>query len=62
MICEPRGKWHGCFVEMKTETGVLSEGQIWFLSQVEQREYYTIVAHGYEQAVEMIGYYLSWSD
>ena len=59
-IAEPRGQWHGCFVEMKrAKGGALSENQEWFLAQVEQRGYYTIVAHGFDQAVELIEMYLA---
>ncbi len=59
-ICEPRGRWHGCFVEMKTEKGKLSPNQSWFLAEAEKRHYYTICAHGFEQARELVGEYLSW--
>ena len=60
-IAAPRGQYHGCYVEMKRKTGgALSENQQWFLSEAETAGYYTIVAHGFEQAREMVENYLSW--
>jgi len=57
----PRGPYHGCYVEMKRyDGGELSENQKWFLAEVEKRGYYTIVAHGFEQARDMVSVYLSW--
>jgi len=60
LIAEPRGIYHGAYVEMKSERGTLSENQRWFLAEAEKRGYYTIIAHGFETAKEMAETYLSW--
>lgn len=56
----PRGKWHGMFLEMKSDFGKLSENQEWFLQQAESNGYFTAVAFGYSQARELVEEYLSW--
>lgn len=57
-IAEARGGYHGCYVEMKTLTGKLSENQEWFLAEAEKRGYYTIVGFGFEFARDMTDDYL----
>lgn len=57
-FAEPRGGYAGCFVEMKTLTGKLSENQKEFLARAEERGYYTIVGYGFEFARDMLDDYL----
>lgn len=61
-IAEPRGGFHGMYLEMKSTTGRLSDNQQWFLSEAEQRHYYTAVAHGAAEAIDTITEYLSWDN
>ena len=58
-IAEPRGGYAGCFVEMKTLTGKLSDNQKEFLARAEARGFYTIVGFGFEFARDMVDDYLS---
>lgn len=58
-IAEPRGGYHGMFLEMKTITGSLSENQEWFLAQVRERGYYAVTAYGYDEAVQYLTDYLA---
>lgn len=53
-----RGGFHGMFIEMKTETGKLSENQKEFIAAVEEQGYYTAVCFGAESAIEQITYYM----
>lgn len=60
LIAEPRSKYHGLFLEMKTPRGKLSENQEWFIAQADQRNYYTAVCYGFEDARDLVKEYLSW--
>lgn len=59
-LAEKRGNYAGAFLEMKTETGRLTDGQTWFLAQAESKGYYTMVCHGFDEARAMVEDYLSW--
>lgn len=59
-IAEPRGIWHGFYLEMKDVGGAKpSENQAWFIAQAEQRGYFTAVAYGFDEAKPLIDYYLT---
>ena len=59
LIAEPRGKWHGMFLEMKQRGGKLSENQEWFLAEAEKRGYFTAVAfNGFDDAQALVDDYL----
>lgn len=58
MIFEPRGGFHGLFAELKTKKGILSSSQKEFLVALDNRQYKTIVAYGYEEAIKGIEAYL----
>jgi hypothetical protein len=53
-----RGKWHGMFIEMKTQIGKLSENQEQFIAGVKAQGYYTAVCYGASEAIEQLSYYL----
>ena len=54
-----RGGFFGMFIEMKrAKGGKLSENQTWFLSQVCSQGYYDCVAHGAEQAIAQLEWYM----
>jgi hypothetical protein len=57
-IAEPRGKWHGLFVEMKARGGTLTENQKWFLSEVARRGYMDAVCYGFDDARGIVEDYL----
>jgi hypothetical protein len=64
MIFEPRGQFHGLFIEMKrpAETGaskgVLSFEQKAWNIELNSRGYMAIVSYGSEMAIKAIDYYL----
>ena len=58
-IAEPRGEFHGMFLEMKQTGGKLSENQKWFIAESEKRGYFTAVAmNGFDDARSMTEWYL----
>jgi hypothetical protein len=61
IIAESCGGYHACGLEMKSLTGKLSENQEWFLAQLRERGWYTIVAHGADEAIAELAKYLSWT-
>lgn len=54
-----RGKYHGLFVELKTDKGKLSDEQFAFLDKMNKEGYLGLVAKGWEEASKMIMNYLS---
>lgn len=60
IIFEPRGGYSAMFLEMKKrDGGAASENQEWFLREVEKRGGYGVVAHGFDEAKEVIDDYLN---
>ena len=55
----PHGKWHGMFIEMKTEIGKLSENQKEFIARVEEQGYFTAVCYGANEAIVQLDFYLT---
>lgn len=59
IIFEKRGQYSAMFLEMKREKGgTVSENQQWFLAEVEKRGGFGAVAHGVEEAIDLIESYL----
>lgn len=54
----PRETYHGCFIEMKTETGRLSNAQKDFIKLAEELGYFTIVGYGFMDAKNKVEDYL----
>jgi len=59
LILEPRGEYHGLFVELKAEKGKLTTFQKEFLTALSARGYYACVAYGFKEAVKLISNYLN---
>lgn len=55
----PRGRWHGLYVEMKTETGRVSDDQKSFISDVDSFGYCALVCRSAEEAKAVIDRYLT---
>ncbi len=53
-----RGRWHGCYIEFKSPTGILSAEQRTFLKDVEAQGYFTAVVRTEEDARRVIMEYL----
>lgn len=59
-LCLPvaRGKYHGLYIEMKTETGRPTTEQKWWGEQLLAQGYMWGVCHGWESAVRALEWYL----
>lgn len=61
IVCEPRGLYHGLFVEMKSEdpAAVVSAAQTSVHARLRHKGYAVTVARGYMDAVRVIVLYLT---
>ena len=57
-IMEPRHGFHGLFIELKTEDGVVSTAQNDVMQQLHQRNYLCYVARHHDTAIKIIEDYL----
>lgn len=55
----PRGRYHGLYIEMKTDTGRASAEQKWWGEQLAAQGYFWEVCHGWQSAVAVLEWYLS---
>ena len=55
----PRGKYHGFWLELKTDKGKTSENQEVFLNEMKKQGYYTKVCWGAESAINAIIKYMN---
>ena len=58
-IYEPRGEYHGLFIEFKDPKGVVSEQQRRFLDQAFDLGYATAVCYSTDEAIGVLSSYLS---
>ena len=54
----PSGKYHGLYIEMKTDKGRPTAAQREYLSWLNQAGYKAVMCHGAEEAIEQIWGYL----
>lgn len=55
----PSGGYHGCYLELKREKGgKLSDNQHYWIEFLRDKNYYVQVAHGFEEAREIVAHYL----
>lgn len=59
LIFQPKEGYHGLFIEVKTEKGVLSQAQKEFLKALHDKDYSVFIAYGYDSAVKAIDTYLT---
>lgn len=57
----PRGKYHGLYIEMKTETGRTTRDQDWWGEKLLEQGYMWEVCHGWQAAVRTLEWYLNLS-
>lgn len=57
-FAEPRGKYHGLFVELKQEKGSLSEAQRSILEELTDRGYLCRVCYSADSAILVIKEYM----
>jgi hypothetical protein len=53
------GKYHGLFIELKTDKGVLSDAQSWWIEELTKQGYFVKICRGYDSARRVIEWYLS---
>lgn len=60
-LCLPvaRGGYHGLYIEMKSEEGVISLNQRVFLESLNEEGYKAVVCHGFDKARKVIEEYLA---
>jgi hypothetical protein len=58
MIIEPRGMYHGMFIEMKYEKGTLTLDQKEFITQAEKRNYKCVVCRSFQDFQYEVEMYL----
>lgn len=58
IIYEPRGGFHGLFIEFKSKTGRISPHQDQWLQRLSARGYYTSVQRDQGSAIQLISTYL----
>lgn len=63
-LCLPvaRGKYHGLYIEMKTETGTTSPDQDWWIQELLKQGYFVEVCRGYQSAVSVLELYCEMRD
>jgi len=54
----PRGKYAGCYIEMKSRKGRVRQSQRWWLDRLNEQGYLAVVCKGFAQAVDVITEYL----
>jgi hypothetical protein len=55
----PSGKYHGLWIEMKTENGRASTEQIWWADHLKANGYAHAFCYGWERATEVLEWYLN---
>lgn len=59
VLAVPRAQYHGLYLELKTQKGVLSSAQIEFLAAVSQQGYAAFACYSYDSAIKLIVDYLT---
>lgn len=54
----PRGRYHGLYIELKTEKGKTGPEQEWWLRELNEQGYSAFVCRGWEAAVRTLEWYL----
>lgn len=59
-LCLPvaRDKYHGLYIELKTDAGKTSEAQEWWGKKLLEQGYFWEVCHGWQSAVRVLEWYL----
>ena len=58
----PSGRYHGLFIEMKTDKGRASREQRWWIERLNAAGYFAQVCHGWQAAVDTLEWYLGLGD
>lgn len=55
----PRGRYHGLYIEMKTETGSMTEDQKWWMKELKGQGNAYALCHGWEVATRILEWYMT---
>ena len=60
-LCLPvaRGVYHGLYIEMKAESGSLTEEQKWWRDQLIKQKFFWSLCRGWESAAQILEWYMS---
>ena len=58
-ISEPRGGYHGCYLEMKTDDGEVTDAQFTWIRAAQEKGYAAYIAYGAEQGITICKSYLA---
>lgn len=58
-IYEPKGRWHGLAIEMKTAKGVMSQHQKNWQNELIKRDYFAVTCKNFDQAQIIIDEYMA---
>lgn len=58
-VMEPRRPWHGLILELKTNEGVVSGAQGYWLRELGARSYRAVVSRSFEESIRIVGDYLA---
>lgn len=58
-VCEPRGLYHGMFIEMKSAKGRLEKEQKVTMELLRERNYFVILCKSFETFVMKVKWYMS---
>lgn len=62
MLCYPKCKSHGLFLEMKCKTGKVSKNQRMYLDLLESQNYTCKVAYGFIEASHILEHYVCYGE
>lgn len=59
-LCLPvaRDRFHGAYIEMKTENGHIRAEQRWWIEELQRQGYYATVCRGWKEAADTLTWYL----
>ena len=55
----PSNGYHGLFIELKTQTGTVSQEQMWWIKELQSRGYKSAVCYSFEETINTLICYLS---
>lgn len=55
----PRGRYHGLYIEMKTESGSMTEDQKWWMKELKGQGNAYALCHGWEVATRILEWYMT---
>lgn len=54
----PKGRYHGLYIELKSELGRPTESQKWWQSELTEQGYLSLICYGWQMATDCLTRYL----